>query len=487
MARKTPLPQPNEHWIVSLREPNVVTVKAVASGAIDAAAALAGFSIASLLLRAVTAFEGGWIFNFSIIPASLLVVLLFALLGLYAEPGLGPCQTLKLRVQGTMIAAGFAALAVGSTNAVAATLAWICIACVATLVVGYFGQWSLTHLLTKLGRHGAPAAIIGTGEQAQKIADGLLKFPEIGLRPIGFVALPEQPPVGKELPLPLLSRLEHVEAIDPRIKIAVLAMPPRDHAEIERMLGPLPFPHIATIQDMNVLHKMRLQSTAHLPSLAQTNANTAVRRQNSRLAMLGKRALDLAIALPMAILTAPVVLIAVAAVRLADPGPAIYKQQRIGLNGRTFNVYKIRTMYQDAEARLDRCLANDPSLAKEWSENFKLRHDPRILARFGKFLRSYSIDELPQLWNIVKGDMSLVGPRPFPLYHIKSFDEEFQRYRATVMPGLTGLWQITARSDGDLTVQQEQDTLYIDNWSFWLDLHILLQTVPAVLSAKGAR
>jgi lipopolysaccharide/colanic/teichoic acid biosynthesis glycosyltransferase len=144
-------------------------------------------------------------------------------------------------------------------------------------------------------------------------------------------------------------------------------------------------------------------------------------------------------------------------------------------------------MYANGEQLLEEHLRRDQQTRAEWQRFFKLRHDPRILPIIGNLMRRSSADELPQLWNVIRGDMSLVGPRPLPAYHAEQFDDEFRALRTGVLPGITGLWQVSSRSEGDLQILRQQDFFYIRNWSPWLDFYILLQTGPAVLSAKGAR
>jgi len=202
--------------------------------------------------------------------------------------------------------------------------------------------------------------------------------------------------------------------------------------------------------------------------------------------LLLKRGLDLAIAVPAALVAAPVVLAAAAAVWIVSPGNPFFTHEREGLGGRTFRMWKLRSMYRDAGERLERHLATHPEAAEEWASRFKLAHDPRVLPVIGRFLRVTSLDELPQLWNILRGDMSLVGPRPFPAYHLDAFSPEFRSLRHSVQPGLTGLWQITARADADLALQEELDTMYVDSWSVWLDLYLLARTPWAVLRGGGA-
>jgi lipopolysaccharide/colanic/teichoic acid biosynthesis glycosyltransferase len=163
-----------------------------------------------------------------------------------------------------------------------------------------------------------------------------------------------------------------------------------------------------------------------------------------------------------------------------------YHQEREGFDGRRLRVWKLRTMHLEADRLLEEWLAAHPEDRIKWSRYFKLPRDPRILPFIGRILRRTSLDELPQLWSVLKGEMSLVGPRPFPDYHLEHFSQDFRALRTRVLPGLTGLWQVSARGDGDVEVQETLDTYYIRNWSPWLDLYILARTVAAVILARGA-
>jgi lipopolysaccharide/colanic/teichoic acid biosynthesis glycosyltransferase len=199
-----------------------------------------------------------------------------------------------------------------------------------------------------------------------------------------------------------------------------------------------------------------------------------------------KRIIDVVLGSLLLLFAVPLIALGGLCVKLFSSGPLFFNQVREGINGRLIKVRKIRTMYQDAEQRLEACLAANPELRCEWEVRYKLTHDPRIISGVGSVLRRWSVDELPQLWNVVTGEMSLVGPRPFPEYHLQQFSPAFRELRRRVRPGLTGMWQVTVRSEGDLEAQERHDTYYIRNWSVWLDLHILGRTVLAVLMGRGA-
>jgi lipopolysaccharide/colanic/teichoic acid biosynthesis glycosyltransferase len=209
-------------------------------------------------------------------------------------------------------------------------------------------------------------------------------------------------------------------------------------------------------------------------------------RRNAPLHDSVSRVIDVAVAVPLLLASLPALAFSALLIRIVDPGPAIYTQIREGLNGRKIRIYKLRTMFLDAEARLDTLLATDPSAAREWESTYKLKDDPRILPLVGRPLRAFSLDELPQLVNVIRGDMRLVGPRPFPEYHLAAMGAEFRDRRRRLVPGLTGLWQVSARSNADVGLQRQLDDFYIENRSFWLDLHILRSTLSAVFGRRGA-
>lgn len=167
-----------------------------------------------------------------------------------------------------------------------------------------------------------------------------------------------------------------------------------------------------------------------------------------------------------------------------DGGPVFYAHNRLGSKGRLFRCLKFRTMVPGAEAVLAEVLASDPESRREWEENHKLQDDPRITS-VGRFLREFSLDELPQLFNVLMGDMSLVGPRPIHPDEAERFGEDIDYY-LRVKPGITGLWQVSGRNDLDYTRRVQLNTWYVKNWSLWLDVVIVLKTIPTVLSRRGA-
>jgi Undecaprenyl-phosphate galactose phosphotransferase WbaP len=167
-----------------------------------------------------------------------------------------------------------------------------------------------------------------------------------------------------------------------------------------------------------------------------------------------------------------------------DGGPAIFGHRRLGMSGQEFRCLKFRTMVVDNAAVLARTLADDPDAAAEWAANHKLRNDPRV-TRIGRFLRTTSLDELPQLFNVLRGEMSLVGPRPIVREEIVRYGKDIQYYYR-VKPGLTGLWQVSGRSDTSYRERVAYDVAYVKKWSFWQDLWILVKTVQVIVMREGS-
>jgi lipopolysaccharide/colanic/teichoic acid biosynthesis glycosyltransferase len=199
-----------------------------------------------------------------------------------------------------------------------------------------------------------------------------------------------------------------------------------------------------------------------------------------------KRLVDIAASLIVLVIAFPFVLAAGLAIKASDGGPMLFGQEREGRGGRPIRIYKLRSMVVGAEAKLAAFLANNSAARFEYERTMKLRDDPRIIPVVGKLVRKTSLDEIPQLWSVLKGDMSLVGPRVMPTREVSLYSKSGQELRRDVAPGLTGFWQVEHRSDSDFSVREIADSFYVANWSIWLDLWIILRTVRVVLTGSGA-
>lgn len=346
-------------------------------------------------------------------------------------------------------------------------------------------RWVVRDLASDLPWWGVPVVLLGAGRRASGLVRDLDDHPRPMLRPVA--AFDDDPDLhgGTVDGVPVLGRLtDAVSLVDAGVRHALMTDYDGTTADIREWIDvqALRFPSLIVITGSE-------RPTRSWACVLSVGRGFGVEVRQPRLLarnLFFKRLLDLVLLVPAGLVAIPIVGVAALVVRAVNYGNPFYTQERVGLNGERFHVIKLRTMYLDAEERLARYLDENPEAHEEWRRSYKLRHDTRILPGVGHFLRSSSLDELPQLWNIARGEMSFVGPRPFPPYHLDAFGSDFRRLRQQVMPGLTGLWQISARSDSDLDIQERLDRRYIHTWSLGTDLAILARTPAAVLSRRGA-
>jgi len=335
----------------------------------------------------------------------------------------------------------------------------------------------------KQGRNLRNVVIVGTNCRALEFAQRVTSHPDIGYRIIGFV---DRDWDGIEA----FRQSGHVLACDfcnfpdflrrREVDEVVMALPVRSLHEEGSRIAALCEEQGITLRLLTNIFNLK---TA-LSSAEDLQGHSLITHYMSSLEgwpVFLKRILDIMISSLVIILLCPVLLVVAIAIKLTSPGPALFVQKRLGLNKRRFDVYKFRTMVADAEARMREI----EHLNEVSGPVFKIQNDPRI-TRMGRFLRKTSIDELPQLFNVLKGEMSLVGPRPLPVRDYEGFNEDRQRRRFSAKPGITCLWQIRGRSSIPFEQWMELDLQYIDKWSLWLDLEILMRTIPAVLKGSGA-
>jgi exopolysaccharide biosynthesis polyprenyl glycosylphosphotransferase len=319
--------------------------------------------------------------------------------------------------------------------------------------------------------------VAGTGPLAQHFADRVERHPGLGLQIIGHLAAPtESEPVVTRAVLGTINDLEgifHTQIVD---EVAV-CLPPSAVSYLEPIAG------LAAGEGKTV--RIALDPVEeHLPGAIQEEFEGMVVRSivndgQREIGLILKRMIDIVGASIGLIITSPFMLGATLAIAVTDGPPILFRQTRVGLHGRPFTMLKFRSMVTNAEQQLDEiAYLNERSRIA-----FKASNDPRITP-VGRWLRRTSVDELPQLWNVLTGSMSLVGPRPPLQREVEEYDV-WHRRRLSMKPGITGLWQVEARHDPDFDRWVEHDLVYIDGWSIWLDLKILARTLPALLAHGG--
>lgn len=343
-------------------------------------------------------------------------------------------------------------------------------------------RFFLNHI-RKRGRNLRHVLVVGTNPRAVQFARRIESRPELGYRVIGFAdekwpGLRTIEGSGMHLVSDLNGLAEFVR--NTVVDEIVIALPLRSfYGRAAEIAGLCEEQGIVMrfLPRLFNLHKAR--STAE--ELGDDSLLTLSTGPLDGWPVFVKRGLDIALSSALLLVLLPLLLVTAVVIKLTSPGPVLFRQKRLGLNKRQFWICKFRTMVPDAEKRM----AELEKMNEVSGPVFKIKNDPR-LTPVGKFLRSASIDELPQLLNVVKGDMSLVGPRPLPLRDCQGFEQDWHRRRFSVRPGITCLWQVNGRSSVPFEKWMELDMQYIDEWSLWLDFKILAGTIPAVLKGSGA-
>jgi Undecaprenyl-phosphate galactose phosphotransferase WbaP len=327
---------------------------------------------------------------------------------------------------------------------------------------------------------GIPVAVFDTGDESIEIIRELENHPEIGLRPV--VVLSTSYPTRPTHTLPIVDIRLAAAVRACGVERAMIALPDAGSGKLLEELEKFEsiFPRLIMMHSSTDLYSLTVDAR-------QLGGCLAVELRRDLLLPIPrftKRAVDLlavALTVPAVALT---ILVVGLLVRLESPGPIFYGHRRIGRGHSKFRIWKIRTMQVNADKLLQDALANDEVLREEWLRERKLRYDPRV-TRVGKFLRKTSLDELPQFWNVLRGEMSLVGPRPIVEEEIPAYGHNFSLY-CRVTPGLTGLWQVSGRNQVSRRDRVRLDSYYVRNWSPWLDLNILARTARVVITGQGA-
>ena len=439
----------------------------------------------SVIVRYAVGGSFGLSLYWDMIPMLLFFPAAYAIAGLYPGILLSPPEELKKISQSTsvifliLLGAIFLSKQSDTYSRAIFVMAWL-----GVLAAVPFFRTMLRRKVERWKLWGHPAVILGAGKTGEAVAEALAREHRLCLRPVAFFD-DDQSKIGKSCRgLPVVGPLDAAKKVTEEYKgvTAIVAMPGVSPARLVDVLqGPVAdFRRLIIIPDLFGASSLWISAfdMGGILGLEVHQKLLDPRRQWI------KRCAELALIL----IFSPIILllsIAIAVViKLDSKGPVLFGHKRIGLDGKDITIWKFRTMVHDAGAVLAECLQTDPVLRAEWEEKHKLTCDPRI-TRVGRFLRRTSLDELPQLWNVVRGDLSLVGPRPIVWDEVDKYEGGFVLYKK-VKPGLTGLWQVSGRSGTSYSERVRLDAFYVRNWSVWLDIYILLKTPGEVFRCRGA-
>ena len=420
-----------------------------------------------------------------VVPTVVVWVGLRALLGLYPGYGLDAVEELRRQTY-----AALATLAIIATITVGLQVGDLMSRLVFALV--FLGLLLLAPLLRhlvkgwmmKAGLWGKPVVVMSSGEPGESVATLLTREWGLGYKPVAVFGCRKLPKWRRFEATPDETSLTNAMELSQKhgIDTLVLAMPHTRRQHLARLVNwaSFGFRHVMIIPNLEGVTNSAVVARDLVGTLGLEIRHNLLNRSVQR----AKRALDLAATVSGGILILPLISALALLVWLESGGPIFYRAERIGRDGKLFSCVKFRTMVEDAEEALQRMLEEDPVAREEYSKYHKLREDPRV-TRVGRLLRKCSLDELPQLWNVVKGEMSLVGPRPY-LPRESSEVGVTQSEILRVHPGITGPWQVSGRSHTSFGDRVKIDAHYVRNWSVWLDIVILARTVKVLLLDRGA-
>ena len=384
-------------------------------------------------------------------PVLIVLPVSFAFLGLYPAAGVSVVQEFRaITLLLTAVSVTIVVVLFLTGNLAEASRGFFALAMLFTITAIPLSRALIRHLCAHRRWWGLPAVVFGAGKTAEMVVDNVVSNPGIDLKVMAcFDDAPDR--VGASVSgVPVIGRLSDAISVQRKLQAtyAIVAMPGIEPARLSTVLQAYTtgFPHVVVVPNVFGMTSVGLATRDIGGVVALYNKQNLLMPHNRVL----KRVVDALLLIPLGFAALPVIALCALLVYLVDRGNPFYTQKREGQGGESVHILKLRTMRTNADAYLDRYLSENPDARAEWNLHFKLKDDPRILPGIGRFLRRTSLDELPQLWNILRGQMSFVGPRPFPIYHLDEFSAEFRRLRGSVIPGLTGYWQVTDRSDADL-------------------------------------